>query len=297
VRRPDRFLLILAAALLIVIWGTTWAAIRIGLRGIPPFAGVALRFALSAAILLAVGFVARVPLGRSPGERRLWMVNAIFTFCGAYGVVYWCEQYVPSGLAAIIFATFPLFVTLLAHRALPAERMTRRSALGVLVGFGGVAVIFCEDFARLGGAKVALASAVMLISPMASAVATVAVKRWGKGVHPLSLAAVPMGLASLIMGAVALVAERDLPFTFDATSLGALLYLAVLGSAVSFSLWYWLLAHAAATRVSLITYLNPVVAVSVGILFLHEPLTGQILAGSALVVTGVALAVHSSAFR
>jgi len=89
--------------------------------------------------------------------------------------------------------------------------------------------------------------------------------------------------------------ERDLPISFDATSVGAILYLALLGSALSFSLWYWLLSHAAASRASLISYLNPVVAVGVGILFLREPITLRILAGSALVVAGVALAVHRQA--
>jgi len=125
-----------------------------------------------------------------------------------------------------------------------------------------------------------------------SAVSTVAVKRWGKDVHPLSISAVPMGLAAVIMAGVAMATERNLPISFDATSVAALLYLALLGSAVSFSLWYWLLSHAAASRVSLISYLNPVVAVSVGILFLHETITLRILAGTALVVAGVALAVH-----
>ena len=94
---------------------------------------------------------------------------------------------------------------------------------------------------------------------------------------------------------VALAAERDLPIVFDATSVGALLYLSILGSALSFSLWYWLLSRAAATRVSLISYLNPVVAVGVGVLFLREPITLRILSGSALVVSGVALAAHRRA--
>ena len=284
--------MITVALFLVLIWGTTWAAIRIGLRGIPPFTGVALRFAIASVVLLLVAFLARVPLGRDRLERRLWLLNASLTFCASYGIVYWCEQYVPSGLAAVLFATFPLFVALLAHFALPGERLTVRGGAGILVGFAGTAVIYSEDFAALGGAKVALASAVMLASPVVSAVATVAVKRWGKGVHPLSISAVPMALAALLMAGVARATERDLPVTFNPPSVIALLYLALFGSAVSFSLWYWLLSHAAATRVSLISYLNPVVAVGVGVLFLHEPITLRILAGAALVVLGVALAVH-----
>jgi len=283
------------AAVLILIWGTTWAAIRIGLKGIPPFTGVAIRFALSSAVLLVVASIARIPLGRTRIERRLWILNAALTFCASYGVVYWCEQYVPSGLAAVLFATFPLLVALLAHFTLPGERLTLPGGIGILVGFAGVGVIYSEDFAALGGAKVALASAVMMASPVVSAVSTVSVKRWGREVHPLSISAVPMGLAALIMGGVALAVERDHPVSFNTTSVGALLYLALLGSALSFSLWYWLLSHAAASKASLISYLNPVVAVGVGILLLREPITLRILAGSALVVAGVALAVHRRA--
>ena len=87
------------------------------------------------------------------------------------------------------------------------------------------------------------AALVMLVSPLVSAVASVVVKRWGSDVHPLSLSAVPMLIAGVVMGAVALLVERDRPLVFDARSVGALLYLAVLGSAVTFTIYYWLLAR------------------------------------------------------
>lgn len=206
-------------------------------------------------------------------------------------MVYWAEQYVPSGLAAILFATFPLLVAVLAHFALPDERLTRRSVGGVLVGFLGVAVIFSEDLHELGSPMVATASAVFLISPVVSAIANVAVKKWGSGIHPVSLTAVPMGMAGAIVGAAALALERDREIRFDGVSVGALLYLAILGSAFTFTVYYWLMSHVPATRLSLITYAIPVVAVVVGAVFLDEPLTERILAGAALVVLGVALAV------
>lgn len=229
--------------------------------------------------------------GGSPTERRLWWINALLSFCGSYSVVYWAEQYVPSGLAAILFATFPLLVALLAHFALPDERLTRRSVGGVLIGFLGVAVIFSEDLHELGSPMVATASVVFLISPVVSAIANVAVKKWGAGIHPVSLTAVPMGMAGAIVGAAALALERDREIRFDGVSVGALLYLAILGSAFTFTVYYWLMSHVPATRLSLITYAIPVVAVVVGAVFLDEPLTERILVGAALVVLGVALAV------
>ncbi len=112
-----------------------------GLRGIPPFTGVALRFTIASLALLLVGLVTHVPLGRTPRERWLWLVNAALTFSTSYGVVYWSEQWVPSGLTAVLFATYPLFVAVLAHFALPSERLTPKAAVGILLGFAGAAVI------------------------------------------------------------------------------------------------------------------------------------------------------------
>jgi drug/metabolite transporter (DMT)-like permease len=244
--------MILVASILILIWGTTWGAIRVGLRGIPPFTGVALRFGLASLILLAAAWGSGIPLGRARRERRLWVINALFTFSASYGIVYWCEQYVPSGLTAILFSIFPLFVALLAHFFLPGERLGGMALAGILLGCAGTALIFSEDLEHLGGPKTALASGVMLLSPLVSALANVAVKRWGAGIHPLSLTAVPMGMTGLLMGSVAWLTERRLPISFDATSLAALLYLSLFGSALAFTLYFWLLSHATATQVSLI---------------------------------------------
>jgi drug/metabolite transporter (DMT)-like permease len=294
-RAPRPGLLVAVFVLLCAIWGTTWAAIRIGLRGIPPFTGVAARFAIASVLLVALAPLLGARLGsRGRVERRLWVANGFLSFFASYGIVYWSEQYVPSGLAAVLFATFPLFVALLAHVALPGERLTRIGTLGIGLGFGGVAVIFSEDFSRLGGPGVAFAAAVMLVSPIVSAVSNVAVKRWGAGIHPVSLAAVPMGIAAAAMTPLALVLERDRPIVLDAASVGALLYLAIAGSAVTFTLYYWLMAHLPATRVALIAYVVPVVAVLVGSA-LGEPVTGKTLVGTGLVISGVALAVRRAA--
>ncbi|HSL82019.1 MAG TPA: EamA family transporter [Thermoanaerobaculia bacterium] len=286
---PPTTIRLAALATIILIWGSTWAAIRLGLEGIPPFAGVALRFAVASVVLLGLAWARGVPLGRSRVERRLWWVNGLCTFVLTYGLVYWAEQRVPSGLTSVLFATFPLFVALLAQGALPAERLTARSAAGVVVGFAGVAVIFSEDLAALAEPGAGRAAAVLLVAPLAAAVANVAVKRWGRGVHPLSLTAVPMGLAAGIMGAASLLFERDRPLVLDALSVGTVLYLAVLGSAVTFYLYFWLLERMEATRLSLVTYLSPVVAVALGAVLFDERITARIALGGLLVIAGVAV--------
>ncbi len=276
-------------ALLILIWGTTWAVIRIGLQGVPPFTGVAVRFTIAGALLLALALAAGVRLGRAPHEKSLWLANGVLSFCLSYSIVYWSEQYIPSGLAAVLWATYPLFVAALAHVLLSGERLAARAAAGLVLGFAGVAVIFSDDLALLGGEQVRHAALVMLVSPLVSAVATVAIKRWGAGVHPLSLSALPMLLAGAAMGVLALLFERGRPVVLDGRSVGAILYLAVLGSAVTFTVYYWLLARVTATQLALISYVIPVVALAVGAVLFAEPLRPRVLGGSGLILAGVVL--------
>ena len=280
----------LSIALLIAIWGSTWSVIRIGLTGIPPLTGVALRFALAGLLLwgfaLALGL--RGPRLRAP--MALWWTHGLLTFGVSYGLVYWAEQWVPSGLAAVLFATFPLFVALLAHFLLPGERLRPAAAGGLALGFAGVAVVFSEDFAALGGHRVAFASAVMLIAPVASAVAQVAIKKWWAQVHPVPLNAGAMVLAGAVMGLLAALVERGRPVSFSQAAVGALLYLTLLGTAVAFSLYIWLLRYMSATRLSLTAYAIPVVAMAVGALLFREPVTPRVVTGAALVIAGTVLA-------
>ena len=289
VTQPPTGKVLAAFLVLVVIWGTTWAVIRVGLAGIPPFTGVALRFAIAGALLLGLALHRRIGLGRTRRERWLWVANGTLSFCISYSVVYWCEQYIPSGLTSVLFATNPLMVAALAHLALPRERLSRGGLGGLLLGLAGVAVIFSDDLRLLGGEQVRTAAAVMLISPAVSAVSAVVIKRWGAGIHPVSLSAVPMLFCAAVMTPVALLFERRQPVVFDARSVAALLYLAVFGSALTFTVYYWLLSRISATRTSLISYLIPIVAVAIGAALFAEPLRPRLLVGSALVLGGVVL--------
>ena len=295
---PTPFVKALTLGLLTFIWGTTWAAITISLRGFPPFTGVALRFAIAAVLLLVYAHLKGIPLAAANSrDRRLRILHALLTFCGSYGVVFWAEQWVPSGLASVLFAIFPLLVAVLAHFVLPEERMTAPVFAGTVLGFAGIAVIFAEDFDLLGGRMVAVAAAVMLISPLVAAVVSVAVKRWGAGVHPVPFNAVAMALAAGIMSGVALAAERHRPMVFDPGPVAALLYMAVAGTAITFPLYFWLLEHMEVRQVALIGYGTPIVALFLGVAFMNESLTTRTLVGSALVVVGVAVASHAKRRR
>ncbi len=292
--RPSRTTTTLCVAFLSLVWGTTWAAIRIGLEDIPPFTGVALRFALAGLLLVTIAHFMGVSFRAGALERRLWVVHALTTFCISYGTTYWVEQYIPSGLTSILFATFPLFVAAIAHFSLPGERISLVSAGGILLGFLGVVVLLSEDFSVFGEREAVFAASVMLLSPMSAAVGNVAIKKYGSTFNTLSLNGVAMVISAGLMGILAVLVESDRSVEFTGPAVGALLYLAIMGSVVTFTLYFWLLKHVSATRLALIAYLIPAVAVVIGILLFDEPLTLKIILGGLLVFAGVSSVVRSA---
>lgn len=290
-RPPSRLLVSAALAVLILIWGTTWSVIRISLDGFPPLTGVSIRFALAALILWGVALIRGVRLG---GWRNLpiWLTQALLSFSVTYGLVYWAQQWVPSGLTSLLYSTMPLFVVLLGYAVLPEERLGPWAFLGVLAGFAGVAVIFSDDVGALADPQVRYAALWVLVAPIGGAVAQVVVKRWGREMNALSLTAPAMAMTSLVIGLLAWRLESDRPIVWETAPVLATLYLAVAGSALTFTLYFWLLHYLGATELSLIAYAIPVVAVAVGTLALDEPLTLRMVAGGALVIVGVAFAVR-----
>ncbi len=263
------------AVLLVLIWGTTWAAIRISLEGLPPFLSMALRFGLASLLLGILTKSMRLPL---LGEgRRGWILLLTQTF-GAFGigyaVIYWAEQWVPSGLASVLFATLPFFVALFGYFALPNSKLGWLAVAGLLLGFAGVAVIFADDLSALGGEQVRLGSAVILLSPIAVAASQIAVKRWASSFHSFTLTALPMGCSALLMLLLSLWLESDRSVAPTPAAWLAVAYLGIVGSAISFTLFFWLLTRGNVLRVSMIAYATPVVAVFVGTLSLAEPPPG-----------------------
>lgn len=254
-----------------------------------------MRFAVATVILATVAHFKGVRHAPTPKRWAVWTTQAALAFCLAFGLVYWGEQWVPSGLMSVLFSTMPLFVVLLAFVSLPEERLGWLGLAGMVLGFGGVAVIFSDDLAALGGPMVQRAAPLMLIAPFASAIVQVVVKRWGGGIHSLSLAVMPLAISTVLLTPFVWWLEADRVVLWELRPMLAVLYLACFGTSVTFALYYWLLQHASATAVSLITYCTPVVAVVLGTTLFDEPLTLRIVVGSLLVLSGVGLVVHPGA--
>jgi drug/metabolite transporter (DMT)-like permease len=283
--------------LIVLIWGSTWAVIRVGLIGVPPLTGLAIRFGLAGIVLFLIGLARGVRFGRVKNERWLWLSTASLTFTLCYIVVYWGEQFVPSGLAAVLWATFPFFVALITRWLIPSEPIRPATLAGMLVSFVGLLLIYSEDVELLGGPKVLFAAIVFLLSPLASAIGNVTVKRWGQGSHPIATTAVPMMMTGAFVGVLAFLLERDRPMNFDAVAIGAIVYLALFGTALAFGVYYWLLNQLPATRLALTASITPVVALVIGTTIMAEPITPRVMAGAAVVLAGVYLAVGTGRLR
>lgn len=275
--------------LLAFIWGSTWLVIKIGLADLPPFLAAGLRFALAAGVLAVVGRARRIPFPRGRNEHVLLLGVGTSMFWASYGIVYWAEQYIPSGLTAVLFATHPFFTMILAHLVLAAERITARKALGVAIGFLGVLLVFRGDL-TLDHPYGATAAAVLLLAPLASAAGNVTVKRWGTHLHAFQLSILPMAYGAAALLATSLVVERGARVEWSPVAVGSVLYLAILGSVVAFVGYYTLLREVAVTTLNLMSYVYPVVAVALGYLILGEVLDRLTLAGAVSVLAGIAVA-------
>jgi drug/metabolite transporter (DMT)-like permease len=280
-------------ALLCWIWGSTWLAIKVGLADVPPLVGASVRMTLSGVALLLVAYALRLEW---PRRRSYWWQIPLQGTCQFglnFALVYWAELTVPSGLAAVLFAISPLVTSLSATLIFRMERLTAANVIGLLVGLAGVGVIYWSEVLRAADVPALGVFAVLTASTIVS-LASVAAKRFGEGIPPLALVAPGQLFGGLLLGAIALFTERGLPIHFTASAVGSIAYLAVLGSAVAFMAYFYLLRSIDVTRLSLLSYVTPVVAVTLGALVLHERLEVNAFIGAGLVFAGVWLMHHKT---
>jgi len=273
------------------IWGSTWLFIKLGLADLPPFTFAGIRFVISCAIIFAIIRIRGLELPRARRDWTLLAVTGILSFGLNYGLVFWGEQHISSGLAALLQATLPAFGLVFAHFHLPGERLSWTKIGGVVLGVCGVAVVFSNQLAVAG--RQALAGCVALILSAAfAAYSNVLVKRYGKKLNPAIMAAGQMFFGLLLLFAVGIPMEGN-PFRFHWTPIAvmSLIYLAVVGSVIAFLLYYWLVQNMDVTKSMLIALVTPVVAVILGMLVLNEEFGWRTLAGGAMIMLGIALIV------
>jgi drug/metabolite transporter (DMT)-like permease len=289
-RRPT-WKTLLAFAIIYFVWGSTFLAIRIGVHEVPPLLFAAMRFLVAGLVLYGV-MIAR---GERSPSRREWMsacLLAVLIFVVDYGLLFWAEQRVPSGAAAVMMATIPVFIAISEILFLRTQRLTLRLALALVIGIGGVAVLMSHSL-NLGGEPIDRAGAVaLIIGSMSWSAASVLTRKL-----ELPPSKVMSSGAQMLVGGVML--------TFTAAALGefhnfhpstvsrgawlSLLYLIVAGSIIGFTAYVWLIHHESPTKVGTYAYVNPVVAVVLGYFLGGESLGLRTILGTLFVLISVVM--------
>jgi drug/metabolite transporter (DMT)-like permease len=277
--------------LLCCIWGSTWLFIKLGLANLPPLTFAGIRFVIAATILFSIIAVRGRSLPRNNSDWILLAVTGVLSFSLNYGLLFWGEQYISSGLASLLQATIPAFGLVIAHFYLPGERITTAKVAGVLMGVAGVGVIFSNQLAVAGNRALA-GSAALVLSSICVAYSNVLLKARGSNLDPAVIAAGQMlfGLVPLLV--VGIPVEGN-PFHYNWTPMAvlSLFYLAIVGSVLAFLLYYWLMHNMDVTKTMLIALVTPVFAVTLGMLVLNEELNWRTFAGGAMIMLGIGLIV------
>lgn len=279
----------MAFATIYLIWGSTFLAIRVGVREVPPFLLAAMRFLVAGGVL----FCWMITHGERPPTGRQWIsafILAVSIFVLDYGLLFWAEQRVPSGIAAVILATIPVFTALLEIILLRTQELTGRLTVALLVGIAGVGVLMSRSL-NFGSAPIDTAGAVALIFAATTwSISAVLMRKL-----PLPPSKVMSSGTQMLAGGLLLTLTASAlgefrhfhPSTVSAKAWLSLIYLIVAGSIVAFTAYVWLLHHESPTKVGTYAYVNPVVAVLLGYFVGGETLDLRTILGTLFVLTSV----------
>lgn len=280
---------------LCAVWGSTWLVIKIGLRDLPPLWFGGIRMALACALIAPFAFAQGRQGARGKGRLIAW--SGFLQIGVNYACVFVAEQWIESGLAAMLFATFPVFVGLFAHFMLENEPVTRKTAASAALGLLGVAVIEAPALTTLFSIQtrpLLAGSALILLASLTAAYANVFNKKhlsnvpaaWNVWLQTLSGSVLLLFLAALF--------ERGAPLRWTPTSVSALVYLSVFGTVLPFAGLFWLLHRVPVSVIGTIPVVDTVIAVVLGSLVLGETFSLRVLAGAALILVAVLLAAAPS---
>jgi len=269
------------------VWGSTWLAIKVGLGSLPPLTFAGLRFIAAFGLLLALALARRIEFPRDGESWRVMLFLGLTQIAFPYAFTFWGEQYMTAGLTALLFATGPFFVVVFAHFIIPGERVTAWKLIGMLVSFIGVTIIFSQEL--MLSANSFWGGVAVIASSGSAACANVVGKKYSLSINSTANVVVQMGIGALLLTAAGVALERGAPMNFGQTSVFAVLYLAVVGSAFGFIALYWLFTRMEVMKTSLFAFITPIVAVLLGWVLLGERVDPNVAVGGSLILVGVVL--------
>jgi drug/metabolite transporter (DMT)-like permease len=277
----------LVFAALGVMWGSSYLFIKIGVETLTPLTLVTLRVTIGALFLAAVVLVARERIPRDWRVYRHIAALAIFNIVLPFILITWAERSVSSSLAAILTATVPLFAIVLAAFVLRDEPFTAARVAGLAVGFAGV-VLLVGPSAWNATADPA-AQLALLGASLSYSIGVVYARRYATGLRPPVAAFLQVGTAALMSAALALIVERPFELEYPTSTILAVVWLGLVGSGLAYVAFFRLVGQWGATRTSTVAYILPVVGIALGFLFAGESVDAPMLAGTALIIGGVAI--------
>jgi drug/metabolite transporter (DMT)-like permease len=287
--RPSAWKILLAFAIIYFVWGSTFLAIRIGVSEVPPFLLAGMRFLVAGAVLYGWMRVKGTP---SPTVREWGAASflAVLIFVLDYGLLFWAERRVPSGIAAVMMATIPVFMTLSEIIIVKTQRLTGRLAMALLVGIGGVAVLVSRSVS-FGDAPVdTLGACALIVGAISWSVGSALTVKLPLPPAKAMSSGVQMFAGGVLLTLIAALFGEFRGFHPQAVSGKAwlaLAYLIVAGSIVAFTAYVWLIHHESQTKVGTYAYVNPVVAVLLGYFVGGEAIGLRTIVGTILVLASV----------
>ncbi len=288
-KETPAYKIIIIYAILCFVWGSTWLAIKISLESFPPFLSAGLRFFVASFTIYTLMRIRGTELQTDKDSIRLYLMMGFFSFVIPFGLVYWAEQFVDSGLASVLFGVYPFFVAIFSYFMIPNEKIGIIRIAGMILGFSGIAIIFQDSFSfNLSGYILGMFA--IVLSAIMQAFMAVTIKKHGKYLNPLTMNLVPMLIAGIVMLSVGLLFEDFGKINITEKGVIAVLYLAVIGSVVTFTSFYWLLKKVSVIIMSLIAFITPIVAILLGWIIYGEILSEKHMVGTTLVLIGVLIA-------
>ncbi len=276
----------LGYTIICIVWGSTWLAIRLGLDSLTPIISAGLRFFIASIIIFIIIFLKKIEWHLDRKAISIYLFLAFFSFVIPFGLVYWAEQFIPSGLTSVMFGVFPFSVFIFSWFILKNESADFFKLLSVILGFVGIVIIFADSL-HIDLENHTLGLAAVLVSASIQGSASVVLKKWGGYLNPFSLNAVPLFIAGLSMIILSFLVENKETWVFDKKAIISILYLAIIGTILVFTIYYWLLKHINVVILSLSSFITPIIALILGWIFLNESLSKNVLIGSMFVLIGI----------
>ncbi len=271
---------------MVLIWSTTWAVLKIGLKDTPPAVGLAVRFGIAGVLLLTFSWFRRFSFYFTPAHIRLYLIVGLFNMALSYFFTYWGTQFIPSSLSSILWSTMPIMLGIQAHFFIKGERLNLTRLLSIVIATIGVIMIL-SDQKLIISREVLVGSLIVLLAVLMGTFPNIYTKKFKGDYNPLVLTGMAMAIASIFHSIFASLTGQWALSNWNIVSISSAVYLGIFGSAVTFSIYYYLLKQISVVKISFLTFITPITASIIGWIFLHETITLKEMLGCLIIFSGI----------